>query len=76
MAFDQESNDVLKNHFWSYEFTSESLFKWKFALKSWFKQKKGENYKLKTNYIKNKTIYDKNYKIWWHWNWRIQISSK
>ena len=37
MAFDQEYNDVLKNHFWSYEFTSE---KWKFALKSWFKQKK------------------------------------
>ena len=38
--------------------------------------KKVEKYKLKKNIKKNKTIYKiRYYKIWWHWNWRIQISS-
>ena len=52
--------------------------KQKFALKSWFKWNKAENYQLKKN-IRNLKLYikmDKNYKIWCHWSWRIQISLK
>ena len=46
-SFDEECKDVLKNQFWSYKFTSESQFKRKFTLNSWFKWKKVENYKSK-----------------------------